>query len=183
MKIIRHTEKRFLELGAERNRHSRGARFNEDWFTIGLSQKTPLDLKWDCNDPLPFPDNTFDLIFSSHFLEHLRHPIDHLKECLRILRPGGWCRANVPNARWLMERYLRGDTSLWKCVEELRSYRPGLHRRGYDEDTLREHFKQAGLRAVRTNSQGDTRVKQFTHRYFWTRRNRTIWAEGRKRPT
>jgi SAM-dependent methyltransferase len=37
-----------------------------------------------------FADNTFDVVFISDLLHHLDCPVDALRECHRILRPGGW---------------------------------------------------------------------------------------------
>ncbi len=41
------------------------------------------------NDVFPFEDCTFDAIFSKSVLEHLFDPESFLKECKRVLRPGG----------------------------------------------------------------------------------------------
>jgi len=37
-----------------------------------------------------FADGTFDVVFISDLLHHLDCPVDALRECHRILRPGGW---------------------------------------------------------------------------------------------
>ena len=34
---------------------------------------------------IPFGDNSFDLIFSNQVLEHVRHPVELLKEARRVL--------------------------------------------------------------------------------------------------
>ncbi len=38
---------------------------------------------------LPFRAATFDLVFSHSVIEHVRDAADYLRECLRVLRPGG----------------------------------------------------------------------------------------------
>jgi len=41
-------------------------------------------------------DNTFDVVVSSHCLEHMRDPQVALKNWSRVLRPGGYCYILVP---------------------------------------------------------------------------------------
>jgi predicted SAM-dependent methyltransferase len=178
--LLYTVDKPYLECGAECNRHTHRERFDEQWFTIGRSNKTPLDLRANLDDPLPFAAEQFELVFSSHVLEHLFDARRFLAECFRVLRSGGVCRANVPNARWLMERYLAGRCGLQQCVENLRSYTPGYHRQAYDTETLGATFCEAGFVQVATSDDDDTRVDLFREPYFWTRRSRTIWAEGEK---
>jgi SAM-dependent methyltransferase len=38
---------------------------------------------------LPFPDDSFDIVFCKSFVEHLREPVPFAVDCLRVLRPGG----------------------------------------------------------------------------------------------
>ena len=47
-------------------------------------------------DKLPFPDNTFDAVFSLNVLEHVKDPFTSAKELERVLKPGGKLYVAVP---------------------------------------------------------------------------------------
>lgn len=46
---------------------------------------------------LPFPDNSFDIVYNKSFLEHLRDPGLFLNEARRVLKPGGLLLSLVPD--------------------------------------------------------------------------------------
>jgi len=58
----------------------------------------------DLNQPLPFPAGDFDLIYSIEVFEHLHRPYDVLKECHRVLKPGGYLVVSTPNILHLQSR-------------------------------------------------------------------------------
>jgi SAM-dependent methyltransferase len=49
--------------------------------------------------PLPWSDESFDLVVSDFTFEHVRDPEWAAHELSRVLRPGGWICARTPN-RW-----------------------------------------------------------------------------------
>jgi len=49
------------------------------------------------NEPLPYDDNSFDIVFSKSVLEHFYYPERLVQEIYRILRPGGLVITMVPD--------------------------------------------------------------------------------------
>ncbi len=79
-----------------------------------------LDIAWtpdvfihDVRKGLPFPDNSFTVIYGSHFLEHLylREAQRLLGECCRVLKPGGVLRMVVPDLRSILLEYTSQKSS------------------------------------------------------------------------
>jgi SAM-dependent methyltransferase len=46
---------------------------------------------------IPFPDNYFDVVYSSNVLEHVKEPPKVISEIIRVLKPGGHAQIVVPN--------------------------------------------------------------------------------------
>jgi len=69
--------------------------------------------------------DSFDVIYSSHVLEHVPAPGKLLEECLRILKPGGRCVMLTPNAASIGHRWFG---SAWRGLEpprHLHIFTPG----------------------------------------------------------
>lgn len=83
----------------------------EGWLNVDINCFRP-DIRYlDAGKPYPFPDHSFDYIYSEHLFEHLsiEEQTIMLQECYRILKPGGRMRLAMPNLHFLMELYLHPD--------------------------------------------------------------------------
>jgi predicted SAM-dependent methyltransferase len=63
------------------------------------------------SDGLPFPDNSVDIFYSHHVIEHLPDTglHKHFVEMFRALKPGGVIRVGGPNGDMAMRKHLEGD--------------------------------------------------------------------------
>lgn len=93
---------------------------------------SPLaDVKADiCN--LPFKDNTFDVIFCNHVLEHIPDDKKAMNELYRILKPGGWGIFQVPQD--LNREITFEDDSITDKVERAKIFGQYDHVRVYGRD-------------------------------------------------
>ncbi|MDR0466166.1 MAG: glycosyltransferase [Deltaproteobacteria bacterium] len=92
---------RLLNLGC-------GNAFHSDWVNLDVSSSNPAVLAYDLHLGIPFADDSFDVVYHSHVLEHLERPYaEHLlRECFRALKPGGTLRVAVPNLEAAVRAYL-----------------------------------------------------------------------------
>ena len=81
-----------------------------------------------CN--IDFPDDSFDLIFCSHVLEHVADDHQALREFLRVLSPEGQLMLMVP----IMGEVTVEDPSVTDPVERERLYGQLDHVRAYGSD-------------------------------------------------
>ena len=71
----------------------------------------------DFNKELPFPNASFDIVYSVEVIEHLRCPYDFLDECYRILKPNGMLIISTPNTLSLNSRlkfFVTGFSEFYK---------------------------------------------------------------------
>lgn len=126
-------------------------------------------LRLDLRKPMPFPAGRFTAVYSSHTVEHLyRAQAGQLvRECFRVLQPGGVCRLVLPDLQAAVRRYLArlegsaGGEAGDQFMEELLMH-PASPPRGplgwyhrvlafhqhkwmYDAASLRQMFTEAGF--------------------------------------
>ena len=65
-----------------------------EYISVDLASPAAM-LKMDLTD-MYFTDNTFDVIYASHILEHIEDDRKAMRELYRVLKPGGWAILQVP---------------------------------------------------------------------------------------
>ncbi len=85
-----------------------GYRWQENWYNLDLYKSSPSVIACNFLEGIPFPDNFFEVIYTSHVLEHI--PRDKVKfvldECKRVLRSEGVIRIVVPDLEEIVNTYL-----------------------------------------------------------------------------
>jgi predicted SAM-dependent methyltransferase len=99
--------------------------------------------------PLPFADDSFQFVFSSHVFEHLPHGslTVLLKEIHRVLKPGGTMRVSVPDLTVMVGQYQPEDPDAFvKAVFEIDHINTkNRHHWMYAEKSMREALESAGF--------------------------------------
>ena len=118
----------------------------------------------------PFDDGEFDCVFSEHLIEHFpfAHGLAMLKECHRILKPGGRIRITTPDLTFLIQLCCAQKSDVvreyieWVVAKFSPSPPPGAgealvvndfmrnwgHQFIYDEETMRLSLRNAGFSDV-----------------------------------
>ena len=127
------------------------------------------DVWLDLRNGLPFSSGSIASIYSSHVFEHFyaEELAALLRECHRVLAPGGFLRAVVPDMRAAARAYLSGDAAFFSDFP--RPHRSlggkfsnllfceGGHRQGRDFSYLQELLLEAGFSEVLDLSRDQTR--------------------------
>src|SRR5262249_15987965 len=94
--------RRFLNVGC-------GRRFHPSWVNIDIQSSDPQVTAHDIRGGLGFPDASFEVVYHSHVLEHLapHDGLQLLRECYRVLKPGGTIRVAVPDLEQIARLYLK----------------------------------------------------------------------------
>ena len=112
-----------------------GKTFHKDWVNVDFISSSPEVISCDLTQGIPFSSETFDVVYHSHVLEHFTalQGDFFIKECFRVLKPGGILRVAVPDLETIVRNYLQ-------FLEQGMVNKPGAHEKY--EWTMLELFDQ-----------------------------------------
>ena len=126
------------------------------------------DVTLDLRLGLPFESNCCEMVFSEHFFEHVEYPEPIsllMRECHRVLAPGGTLRFSVPDTEWPLNDYSQGSDASYFAACKERAWHPAdcttrlehinyhfrqgnEHRFAYDEETARKLLENVGFEKI-----------------------------------
>lgn len=91
---------------------------NSEWTNLDFTSNSTNVIEHNLLSGIPFSDNTYDLVYHSHVLEHFSQNDGKklIKECFRVLKPDGVLRIAIPDLESITENYLH---FLRKGMEDL----------------------------------------------------------------
>ncbi len=129
----------------------------------------------DATKRFPFGNGTFDYVFCEHLIEHMeyREGVRMLRECFRVLKPGGKMRISTPDIHFLIELYSPKKTALQKKYISwaMKSFMPKIgikedvfvinnffrawgHKFIYDFEVMKETMESAGFAGISPQKMG-----------------------------
>lgn len=151
--------------------------FDSGWINLDImdlqSHKDKhIFVRTDLTGRLPFDDGSADVIYTSHFLEHLDPIIQchsFLVECFRVLKPKGILRISVPDFKKIVTIYLDDPKQYfeeynyskpWFTDSQGWTRRLGIsimhdHKMLYDIESLTEVLNEAGFSTILEINSGD----------------------------
>ena len=78
------------------------------WINIDITRTGPSVVAHDLSTGIPLPNESCEVVYHSHVLEHLKRPDAQffMGECFRVLKPGGILRVAVPDLEQACRQYL-----------------------------------------------------------------------------
>jgi predicted SAM-dependent methyltransferase len=185
--IEAHSSRGRIHLGCGRIRF-------DGWVNIDgdPSISTP-DVIWDVGRGIPVPDASCELVYSEHLLEHLKveDGVALLRECWRVLAPGGRLRFAMPSLDSILERCAAGqwrdqDWLTWPDHQFIQTkaemlnivFRWWGHQWIYDAEEFHRRLREAGFTTIHDAAWGESAVPELRNRE--TRKDSLLICEAEK---
>jgi SAM-dependent methyltransferase len=136
------TPKRMLHIAPEPSLKSRLAQEPQIAQLTADLDPTGVMVQMDVTD-IQYPDNSFDVIYCSHVLEHVPDDVAAMREFVRVLAPNGWAILQVP----IWDAVTDEDPNVTDEAERTRRFGQRDHVRRYGRD-YPERLARAGFQVT-----------------------------------
>ncbi|HEX2099968.1 MAG TPA: class I SAM-dependent methyltransferase [Candidatus Synoicihabitans sp.] len=165
------------------------AGIDPDAHSVAAAQQAGLDVKLGTLDPTTAATEAFDAVVLNHTIEHAHDPLDLLRECRRVLKPGGTLSIATPNVAAAGRRLYGRD---WFPLDPPRhlvlftptSLRLALRKTGFEpEPAIRLRLTATQIFRGCEQLQHGGHPIELRPRATWLRRLRTglrAWAADRR---
>jgi len=130
---------------------------------LAVSQNTP-NVKFECCDAMrmPFPDASFDVVWSCESAEHMPDKASFLRECFRVLKPGG---------RFVLATWCQRDDSVVAFTEDEKSrldflYKEWCHPRFASLEEYASIASREGLASIKSTDWTTETLPAWRHSIF-----------------
>lgn len=134
---------------------------------VKLATANGLSVSCGTLDEHVFPPRTFDAVTLNHVIEHVPDPVATLRECARILKPGGKLVLFTPNGSSLGHRIFKDN---WRGLE------PPRHLHIFSIESIRKALHSAGFESFAVLPWIG---QSLTYESYLLRRN--LWDSGVRR--
>jgi len=133
---------------------------NVDYLSVDINPKRAM--KQEDITQISFEDNSFDVIFCSHVLEHIDDDRKAMRELRRILKPEGFAMLQVPLRMSLEKTY--EDDSITDPKDREVAFGLDEHVRLYGRD-YKDRLEESGFK-VKVDKFSDNFNEEQTKKYF-----------------
>lgn len=155
------------------------------------------DIQWaDATVRIPLPDNSADVLYTSHMVEHLDQAEVRrfLREARRVLMSGGIIRIAVPDLKKQVDEYVEtGDANRFIERTHLAKQRPKSildrlkyliigdrhHLWMYDASSIRSLLLEIGFEAPEVVDPGETTIPNPGNLNLYERSEESLYVEAR----
>jgi len=132
-----------------------GSHYHQDWINIDFQSKAPEVMRYNLCLGIPVPDESCDVLYQSHLLEHFpkRFALEFLKECYRVLKPGGIIRIVQPDLEQKTDNHVEDPLF---CE---------VHHWMYDRYSLKKLLQETGFIEIQTLPADESNIPEF-NRYL-----------------
>jgi len=130
-----------------------------------------VDIREDCTpdyrcsvDNLPFDNDEFDLVFSSHVLEHFPRAKwqSVLHEWMRIVKPGGDIMLSLPNIEWAIKNFDPKSKDVMNVLYGAQSYPEDFHYTGLTPEIIKLEFTKNKFKLINEEHSGYNMILRAT---------------------